>query len=267
MQDAVSRATIRIRIRETQLRVIRRGISLLCFRLGYRAEGITCYQWPLYLTPPRAGRGDYDGGLAELVQQLCEKLVQRGTFRRIQLTAFELAGCIFAARAAQQQVRHGHMAPLARWSLTRHKQLLEKLENYRRRARRLFLKTHTVDQWQEMSVRWKQFVRWMRVSILYCRCGRPKGLVPRRWNNAVLDRVEELARRGLQDEGLTVPEAKLLRHCLRLLLRYVRRDRTDFGVRTLCECKFWTLQYLARFVEKRCRKLRSPLQRLRADEE
>ncbi len=243
-----------LRLRDFQLGAIRPGLQLIVARLRYyEKSGGLPYQRPQSFSQLAHDSGTYDADLALLLESLARKIAVGRKSRRLRLNAFELAACILGARITRQQAQHGHIECQGA-SAQRCRRLVALLEKYRKRAKRLAEGARGSAAWKESSSHWREFVLWLRLHLLHCSCGRPVFPGSRRWNRTVIDALEQRVRRGLAGAGLCAPEPAVLRRYIRMLLRYIRRDRTEFGVRSLLVNRDWAQPFLAQFVEKRCAK-------------
>ena len=234
---------VSLRLSALQLNAIRPGLLLIINR--YQAAqntGEYSYSYPYYLHP-RSGFdfGEFDPQCMSIVCALGKRLSGRG--RRFQLNAIELAICIFAARVTARERNHGHLSaslatPLARIVCT--------LERHRKRA----LRRIPAELFREYSGRWRRLLHWIRMHLLFCGCRK----FPHRSNHLYRTILQEClvqARAGLQALQISVPDDLRLRTLVRLALRYVRRDRTDFGIRQLIANHQLAQRYFAEFVIER----------------
>jgi len=167
----------------------------------------------------------------------------------VQFDVFEIATLILSARATQAAVRHRHIKS---W-LPNHQpvaqRLLSKLERYRRRAKRAYIRAHGESAFRTASGRWRQLIRFVRLEFLFCTCKRRLLSCPgiqtlRRLR--VKEWMERL-KRELPGLGRAVPPEKALRALVRRALRAVRRspDARGWGAEDrICD-----------FVSRRCLRL------------
>jgi hypothetical protein len=163
--------------------------------------------------------------MAEVVAKLLfDRLIGISTSRKLRLTAFELAALAFLLRVSptvtsRKRIPAGHL------------DLLRKIENYRRRARRAAIKRNGEAAYESAAGRWKQFLNWMRFNLIYP----PKApsWSPRRvWR----ERREGLARlittmlEHYRYEPLTDSE---MRRIVRLFKEELRRGRHPVTLREL----------------------------------
>ncbi len=97
---------------------------------------------------------------------------------------------------------------------------------------------------------WRRLLHWIRMHLLFCGCRK----FPHRSNHLYRTILQEClvqARAGLQALQISVPDDLRLRTLVRLALRYVRRDRTDFGIRQLIANHQLAQRYFAEFVIER----------------
>ncbi len=67
----------------------------------------------------------------------------------MRLDCYQLAACMVAARHVRVMIRHGHLQPWLKDHDKSTDRLVEKLERYRRRARRLYEKDRGVEAYRE----------------------------------------------------------------------------------------------------------------------
>jgi hypothetical protein len=155
---------------------------------------------------------------------------------RVRLDCYQLAACMIAARHGRVMIRHGH---LKRW-LKDHEvatdYLVEKLERYRRRARRLYEKHLGVAAYRAAATTWAYVLGWIHANYLWCGCNRrhrPSFL--RAWYRSVVDRCVELAAEGLSRSYRCPPPEDQLRGLVRRALRSARRCASAMPVKLILE--------------------------------
>lgn len=235
-----------LRLSALQLNAIRPGLILIINR--YRSTQETCeynYTYPYCLHPrPGFDFGDFDPDFMNIVRDLGNRFPSGpGRSRRLQLNAIELAIFIFAARVTAKQRRHGHLAATQTNKLAAIARLLRTLERHRKRALRLI----PAEVFQDYSRRWRRLLQWIRVHLLFCSCQKFPVCSNRRYK-AILEECLIYARAGLLEQQSLVPEDVRLRTLVRRALRYVRRERTEFGIHQLIADHQLARSYFTQFV-------------------
>ncbi len=248
LSDCFYLPRVSLRLSPLQLNAIRPGLLLIIHRYQATLDtGEYHYSYPYYLHPrPGFDFGEFDPDFMNIVRDLGNRFPSGpGCSWRLQLNAIELAICIFAARITAKQRRHGHLAAAQTKSapLTR---LVRTLERHRKRALRLI----PAEVFRDYSRRWRRLLQWIRVHLLFCGCQK----VPYRSNRQykmVLQDCTFQARAGLLARQVPVPDDARLRALVRQALRYVRRDRTDFGIRQLITNHQLARNYFSEFIINR----------------
>lgn len=195
-------------------------------------------------------RGQYEPAFGELIVKLESTFAQSRFHRsRLRLTVFELALCALAVRVTNTRVKHGHLMTWRRNHDLATERLLRKLENARRCAKRAFIREFDKATFSAAGRQWRRMLVFMRNHFLRCRCNF------RVWTPGLRIHFRRIVSeyRGFAIEGLKrldadlPPETELLR-LIRLALAYIRRDRTNFGVRTLREHPDFAATFLAEFI-------------------
>jgi hypothetical protein len=141
------------------------------------------------------------------------KLKEISGSRKVRLNCFELAAIAFALRLAQRE----ELAPED--VLAKVPGLADKLENYRKRAKRAAIKDIGTVAYKEQAERWGRFLQWMRCILCYR---------PTLWKSSALpvfhrDRREMLFARAT--EVAPAADPALLLHLADLAKREILRDR------------------------------------------
>ena len=172
-----------------------------------------------------------------------------GKTKRVRFDVFEIAALILSARATQTAVRHQHIKPRPRRHKAAAQRILRKLERYRQRAKRTFIRARGESDFKDASGRWRRLVRFIRLEFLFCTCQRRLLACP---GIATIRKLRvrewmEGLKRELPELGRDVPPEKDLRALVRRALRSVRRspDARGWGAEDrICD-----------FVSRRCLQL------------
>jgi hypothetical protein len=205
---------------------------------------------------------DVSNGIQRCVQQLIAVFSTLSSCRsggRLRgATSFQLASCAFAVRFVSRRVRKGRQqAPVANFEI-RCRRLLKRLEAARKRSKRAEIRQFGQQAYRQQTRHWKTFLRLIKkylVERLTSRKPRSYADVWRRRNRIQLERFMQLTTEELGRRGEILPPETVLRKYVRLAVRYVRRGRTMFGVRTLLDNDGFAANHLADFVTIRWKKL------------
>jgi hypothetical protein len=158
---------------------------------------------------------------------------------KVRLNSFELAADAFALRLAQRE----ELAPDD--VLAKVPGLADKLENYRKRAKRAAIKDVGPVEYKGQSERWGRFLQWMRCILCYR---------PTLWKSSALpvfhrDRREMMLARAT--EVAPTADPALLLHLADLAKREVLRDRHPVTLGMLVSDDVRGREFMARFLIKR----------------
>jgi hypothetical protein len=181
--------------------------------------------------------------------------------RLYDMDPFQLAVLILGARVAAKRVQHGHVQTTIGNFAQRANRLTARLQKYRKRSKRAFIRLHGAEQYGSQEQRWLRFLRWLRVHFLDCECMRRRRRHISRRRRVIIDQLCTQAKAELIDRGDTVPADAELRQLVRLALRYVRRGRTKYGVRDLLKDKVFGASRMANFITARLQKRKRTEQR------
>jgi hypothetical protein len=206
--------------------------------------------------PRTFDRGQYN---SELMQRLLEPMklvlqIRDKGGRLYDLDPFQSAGLILAVRLVAQRVSHGHATAPTENLSRRAKRLIARLETYRKRAKRAFIRQHGAEVYQTKAREWQALVRWLRLYLLDCPCQRRRRIRATRFRRATVQTLFEWAKAELIARREKVPPDAELRKLVRLALRYVRRGRTGYGVQHLLKDRVFASAHLANFITLRLEK-------------
>jgi hypothetical protein len=146
-------------------------------------------------------------------------------------------------------IRHGHLKPWLKDHEVATDRLVEKLERYRRPARRLYEKHLGVEAYRAAATTWAYVLGWIHANYLWCGCNRrqrPSFL--RAWYRSVVDRCVELAAEGLRRSHRCPPPGDQLRGLVRRALRSARRCQSAMPVKLILERPREGGDFLAGFI-------------------
>ncbi len=164
--------------------------------------------------------------MADVVMNLIfKKLVRVTRSRKLRLNVFELAALAFALRVPRT-------ATASKGIPEEHKKLVDKLENYRMRAKRATIQKRGGPAYADSAMRWKRFVDWMRFNFVHL----PRGerWYPRRrfWSEQ-RQGLAQFVKATLDHyayEPLTEPQ---MSRFVKLFKEELRRRRHPIGLREL----------------------------------
>ena len=222
----------------------------------WRTKGRLPFARPDHSWLPRAERGRYNEEFMRrflTAAHLVAKIRSIGG-RLYNLDPFQIAGFILAVRVIVQRVSHGH-AEAPTEDLTKcATHLINRLEKYRKRAKRNFIRHNGDDAYRTEEHKWQALVRWLRVHILDCGCMRKRRIRPMRSRRLMVKQLVDWTKEELIDRKEQVPNDRELHRLVRLALRYVRRYRTNFCIRDFLKDRVFASSRLATFITVRMEK-------------
>jgi hypothetical protein len=245
--------SIVVQLTPAESRLIHPGLALIAANLKlWRDNG----ELPFANPDLRTGScipGRFDPAFGQLIAKLADQIALARHHRsRVGLTVFDYAVCALAVRTTSRWIVHGHLRPWRRDHTRAAKRLLRKLENGRKKAKRRFIAEYGHSTFSSASRLWRQMLTFIRTHFLSCRCGTrvwAPGL--RRYLRNIVAEYCAIARVGLKESGVTPPPDAELHRLARLALAYIRRGRTDFGVKTLLDYPRFGSGFLAQFIVAR----------------
>jgi hypothetical protein len=159
--------------------------------------------------------------------------------RKIRLNSFELAAAAFALRLVQRE------ALVPEDMLAKVPTLGNKLEKYRRRAKRAAIKEIGNDTYGEQAKCWRRFLQWMR--CIHC-------FRPAPWRSSgprLLHRDQREKLLALAIEVVPTAAPAHLRHLVDLAKREVLRDRHPTTLGLLMSDDTRAREFLAQFIVER----------------
>jgi hypothetical protein len=159
--------------------------------------------------------------------------------RKVRLNSFELAACAFALRLVQKE------ALVSEDVLAKVSALADKLEKYRKRAKRAAVKAIGRNAYKEQAESWRRHLQFTHCILCY-RPVRSRLKSPRLGHR---DQREQLLRIA-KEVAPTADPARLL-ELVDLARREVRRGRHGTKLRTLLSDEARAKQFMAQFILKR----------------
>lgn len=262
----------RITVNKTELALIRAGLVLINGRLSGASAGCYPHRHPLDRIDFRASavylNQKYDKEMADRIVALSHKLATDPCPRKVRLDAFEAAAARLALRVTCKKSPWNHplvagtgAAPAERVALLKSAilKLEKKLENCRRRAKRVAIVRLSQSVYDEHFKRWQAFVQWVRYNLLYD-AGMP--IVRRLFTRSHLDPTRqmwkyqrltllEMAREVVTERTTAViPEDELYR-LVRLAKEELRRARHEVTLMQAIGDRKKGKEMLFKFIQKR----------------
>jgi len=223
-----------------------------------RTESQRPYIRPDILWTQGVDKGVYDQVLLDRVLALHATVVSLKAGGRLRVaTSMEFSACALAVRVAVTRHRHGHQLLDIALIDGVSARLLRRLESARKRAKRAEVRRLGAGGYAEAAQAWRNFVTWLRIHLLDCRCKQKRRTPPVRYRRVLVTQFTEWARAELIDRKHKVPAEHELRRLVRLCLRYVRRGRSRFSFWDLTHDKITASAHFANFVILHYEKLKN----------
>lgn len=179
-------------------------------------------------------RGVFNKEFLQAVLEIWKRLFrQRGVECQMKLDYVGVSACLLGVRICLQQLRHGHLQAWAARLDTTIKHLIRKLEALQKKLKRRIIESRGQDFFKELSGKWRQFVRWMRCTLLTCSCiVRQPNLFYRSRQRLISDMVA-ITRAELGRRRHLIPPESTFRRIVRDALKNVRRFRTPWTLPAL----------------------------------
>jgi hypothetical protein len=176
-------------------------------------------------------RGLYNEAFMEALYAAWKDLrATRGKPLQSSLDYVQIAGCALAVRTAVRQVRHGHMTPWDSGIQARANRLLRRLEAMRKRLKRTIKKTEGHNSFRDLASTWREFLKWLRLNLLSCRCLVRDRDPAYRSRQLLINEMVRVTTAELQAQQCPIPPARVLRKLVRDALKNVRRLRTPWTI-------------------------------------
>jgi hypothetical protein len=228
--------TVPLRLSVSEIRVLNLGFILIS---QYQADTRLNSYDPELAAKLKAVR--------DQVQRLAED--QQSTYR-IHADVLTLAAMIFAVHAIEREARAGRFA--IRWpQRDNFPRFLDRLEKFRRRAKRLWFRLGSVPCYREWRDRWQRFVKAARKSLRLCH------RLPKRPNTYKLQlaKVMEYTKQILNEAGEKYHEVDL-KPIVRAALHHIRQGRGPVMIKSIIWPTADGRRFLLEFVGKRLAALR-----------
>ena len=244
--------TVSLCLTPAQFQLIYPGIAYIdAHHILWRSTGRLPHAHP-ELRYGHRSMGSYDSAFGQMISQLTGKLNSvRSRRARLRLNVFEVSLLALGARVTSQLLRHGHLASVRKDQRFAQSELLCKLENIRKQAKRAFICRSDESSFAAQSQQWTEMLTFIRTHFLHCCCRRRAESRIGRHFRRVVKQCCLRATEGLKQRQAAPFPDDHLRRLVQLALRYVRRNRTSFGIRTLLERPQFASAYLAEFVLQR----------------
>jgi hypothetical protein len=241
------------RLSPSQLGLLRPGLGrIFAAFCHYKQTGSSPYSYPFLLLPNAAlKQGRVDGALMDDVLGLWRILYPKFGHRpRLHLSYVQISVAILAVRIANDEIRHKKAEP---WKKRQEKEaslLLARLECLRLRAKRRLIADAGRAPYNELSSRWRELIRWIRMHIVYFRPW-PRISLNGNLRRLIIDEAVRAAEKKIEFLELELPPAKVLRESVRSFLRHVRRGRAAGKVRDFANPHSGTVFTMVEFIRKR----------------
>jgi hypothetical protein len=246
-----------IRLSTRDVAIITEGVAWIAANHEHwRTKGRLPFARPDLRWLSRFDRGRYSEELMQRFLTAAHSVVKIRSIggRLYNLGPFQIAGFILAVRVVVQRVSHGHLKAPTEELTKRAMRLINRLEKYRKRAKRNFIRHHGDDAYQTEEHKWQALVRWLRVHILDCRCMRKRRNSPMRSSRLIVKQLVDWTKEELIDRKEQVPNDRELHRFVRLALHYIRRGRTNFCIRDFLKDRVFASSRLATFITIRLEK-------------
>lgn len=229
------------------------GLGLAVIRREWNvAQTLHVYASAAPASGPSSDSERYEPDALAMIVRLASLSDQAPRRRQQALDARELAAAILGVRVARTYLRHGHLAARCRPPADS-RRLLRRLERLRKVAKRKAQKQGG-SRFIAESLRWRRFVHWLRMNLLYCRCKQRRAQrVGLSYARVIFESVLRLVRAALAQLRLRVA-ARRERRLASDALRQLRRGRAGLSVRDFMEDSELGLEYLAEYLKARFRK-------------
>jgi hypothetical protein len=262
---------IRLRLSPAQIAIIAPGIEVITRSYkDHLRTGTSKLSYPFRMFPQARGfdRGTFNQPLMDNFLCLGERLkIKTKTRKSVRMDTFQLRASVFAIRAyidfvrrLRRQYRRLGLEGKARMHIddrsfaqlkAKSQPVIHSLERHMKRANRALMTSVGKEQYTELTVAWKQHLRWMRLHVAYCKpWAKPNQYLRKQQQQAINDLVQ-MAKRGLHNARYPPPEENRLRYIIRLYARYARGgSQGHWTVRFMLANKasFASTYYLAQFV-------------------
>ena len=196
-------------------------------------------------------QGTYSDPFMQSILRLWKGLqANRGKEIRLSLNYIETCALGLAVRTALRQIRHRDVLPWTAGIESTANHLLRRLEMLRKRLKRKITKTEGHAAFRNLSSNWRQFLTWMRLTLLTCPClvRRPNPLY--RSRQLLIDKLCDVTRAEMLKTKKRVPDEQVFRKLVRDGLRLVRRYRTPLNLLHLRLnphiADWWFAEYVSR---------------------
>jgi len=231
----ISGPSTSFRLTAADIRILNFGCYVLCFHahdLSLRSSDFELWQ-----------------GLMKVAERLRRLAAdQKSATHRIHGDALAIAALQFGLRCLGRKAQPARI-PFSWPENLKPTRLLQRLENFRKRALRSWLHSASAATYQQWRTRWLAFLKRIQVSL------KPVPHESRRsYFQKTVDRTLTLTQAVLGEAGQWVPPDRDLRPLVRQALRHVRRGRGSISRRDLWnatpDARAFLLDFVGRLVTK-----------------
>lgn len=197
-------------------------------------------------------QGLYNEQFMENIYELWKHLqLTRGRPLRSSLNYVQISACALAVRTALRQVRHGHLTAWDSGIQITANRLLRHLEAMRKRLKRRITKTKGQNSFRELALNWREFLKWLRLTLLSCTCLVRRRDPVYRGHQLLIGEMVRVTTAELQAQQCKIPPARLLRKLVRDALKNVRRFRTPWTIPLLTRNPAYAAWWFGEYVMRR----------------
>jgi hypothetical protein len=243
--------TVRVTINPAEYRLLKPGLDLLANRLATARLGSFPNRHPWHQIDYKASNvylnQTYDELMAAKVIEVRAKLWELSSSRRIYVNFVDLNILALALRLlyeADKSISKKNFRDAA-------KELAQKLEKFRKRAKRSTISAHGRQSYDEAAARWRGFSDWARYNLLYSRLSRRKTpFLKGLWRSKRVQMAELVKVTVKERYDFDLTEWQVNRIC-QLVIPSLRRRRHDLTFNTVLLGSDAAKDFLIAFITKR----------------
>jgi hypothetical protein len=257
MYDPRADSATPFRVYRAEARLIHAGLRSLLVRQDLHERGILTTVHPNFVLSPDFDRGEFNRDQVAIITHTLYQTRLVGTHsKRVRLDAVEIASCMFAVRVTGTLLRHKHLKAWQPGLPVATRRLIRKLEVHRKRAKRAYIQVQGPLAFTEASRRWSRFVRWARIHLLYCPCGRTilSGSRRRRqrFREQLVGQWLELIREEFPDFSRAASGESEVRDVIMRAFRSAARARRKIGYPTMRRDRDFVRDRIHSFIARQC---------------
>jgi hypothetical protein len=176
---------------------------------------------------------------------------------RLRVGYIEIMVCMLAVRTTIRQIRHGHILSWRHGIEQTAARQLRRLEALRKRLKRLITKTKGQHFFRELAAKWREFLKWLRLNILFCNCLIRRPDPAYRSRQRLIDSMCRVTRTELLKRRTQIPNEQIYRKLIRDALKNVRRFRTPWTAPLLLRNPHIGADWFADYIIRRASSIRS----------